>query len=301
MMMVGVIMGGTSSEREISLLTGNEIIKNLDRNKYEVLPIPITTRYELIDKVKCLDFAFIALHGTFGEDGKVQSVLETIDIPYSGSGVLSSAVCMDKNMSKKMLKYEGIKTPKWIMVKKLEDIDYNILQEIGYPLVVKPNCGGSSIGTFIVKNNEEVEKAVCDALKYDSEIMIEEYIQGEEMTCCILNGEVLPIISIKPKSEFFDYSSKYDDNGAEENIIQLPDTLQKKIEDISNKCWNIFKCKAYARVDIIVKNEEVYVLEIDTLPGMTPNSLFPKSAQAKGIDFSQLLDYIIEYSIEKED
>lgn len=300
-MMVGVIMGGTSSEREISLLTGKEIIKNLDKNKYEVLPIPITTRYELIDKVKCLDFAFIALHGTFGEDGKVQSVLETIDIPYSGSGVLSSAVCMDKNMSKKMLKYEGIKTPQWIMVKKSEDIDYNILEEIGYSLVVKPNCGGSSIGTSIVKNNEELKKSVCEALKYDSEIMIEEYIQGEEMTCCILNGEALPIISIKPKSEFFDYKSKYDDDGAEEKVVELPHALQKKIEDISKKCWNIFKCSAYARVDVIVKNEEVYVLEINTLPGMTKNSLFPKSAQAKGIDFSQLLDYIIEYSMEKED
>ncbi|MCY6370136.1 D-alanine--D-alanine ligase [Clostridium ganghwense] len=300
-MMIGVIMGGTSSEREISLLTGKEIIENLDKEKYEVLPMPITTGFELIDKVKCIDFAFIALHGTFGEDGKVQSVLETIDIPYSGSGVLSSALCMDKNMSKKILKAEGIKTPDWIMVKSLEDIDYNILEKMEYPLVIKPNCGGSSIGTFIVKDNTQVEKTVCEALKYDSEIVIEKYIQGKELTCCILNGEVLPMISIKPKSEFFDYSSKYDAGGAEEKIIELPSELKNKVEDIATKCWNVFKCSSYARVDIILKDEEIFVLEINTLPGMTKNSLFPKSAKAKGIGFSQLLDHIIEYSIEKED
>ncbi len=296
-MQIGVIMGGISAEKEVSLLTGKEIIENLDKDKYEVIPIPINSQYELIDSVKCLQFAFIALHGKFGEDGRIQAILESIGVPFSGCGVLASALCMDKNISKKLFITEGIKTPQWIIVKDENEVDYSIIENIGYPLIVKPNSGGSSIGTIKVNSKEELKEAVIEALKYDDEIIIEEYIKGEEITCCILNGEVLPIISINPKSEFFNYSSKYDKGGAEEKIIELPRTLREKVEEISLKCWDTFKLKVYARVDMIIKNEEVYVLEINTLPGMTENSLFPKSAAAYGLNFSQLLDKIVQYSL----
>ena len=296
-MQIGVVMGGISTEKEVSNLTGKYIIENLDKNKYEVLPIPKNTKYELIDRAKCLEFAFIALHGSFGEDGQVQAILESIGVPYSGCGVLSSALCMDKDMSKKVFIAENIKTPKWTMVKREEEIDYNKIDEIGYPIIVKPNNGGSSIGITLVNHEDDLKDAVKQALKYDEEVMIEKYIKGEEITCCMLNGKVLPILSIKTKEEFFNYSSKYDDNGAEENIIELPEALKTRVEEICIKCWKSFKLRVYGRIDIIIKDGEIYVLEINTIPGMTKNSLFPKSAKAYGLSFSQLLDKIIESSL----
>ncbi|MBU3143519.1 D-alanine--D-alanine ligase [Clostridium sp. CF012] len=296
-MKVGVIMGGISAEKEVSLQTGKQIIENLDSDKYEVVPISINNKYEFIAAAKSLQFAFIALHGKFGEDGRIQAILESLGVPFSGCGVLASALCMDKNISKKLFVSEGIKTAKWIIVKDENKIDYSVIENMGYPLIVKPNSGGSSIGTILAYSRLELKDGVCEALKYDDEIIIEEYIKGEEITCPILNGELLPVISINPKSELFNYSSKYDNDGAEEKIIELPRIIREKVEEISLKCWNTFKLKVYARIDMIIKDEEVYVLEINTLPGMTPNSLFPKSAQAYGLNFSQLLDKIIQYSL----
>ena len=296
-MKVGVIMGGISAEKEVSLQTGKQIIENLDSDKYEVIPISINSKYDFIDTAKSLQFAFIALHGKFGEDGRIQAILESIGVPFSGCGVLASALCMDKNISKKLFVSEGIETAKWIIVKDENKIDYSVIENMGYPLIVKPNSGGSSIGTILAYSRLELKDGVCEALKYDDEIIIEEYIKGEEITCPILNGELLPVISINPKSELFNYSSKYDNDGAEEKIVQLPRIIREKVEEISLKCWNTFKLKVYARIDMIIKDEEVYVLEINTLPGMTPNSLFPKSAQAYGLNFSQLLDKIIQYSL----
>lgn len=179
-MKIGVIMGGISSEREVSLNSGKEIVNCLDKNKYEVVPIVIDKKRDVLEKVKDIDFAFIALHGKFGEDGTIQSVLETMDIPYSGCGPLTSAICMDKDMSKKVLKSADINTAKWICVKSIEEIDYDKLDEIGYPVVVKPNCGGSSVATNIVKKKEDIENNVKLALDYDTEVVIEKYIQGDE-------------------------------------------------------------------------------------------------------------------------
>jgi D-alanine-D-alanine ligase len=297
-MKIGVIMGGNSSERDISLLTGKEMIENLDKNKYEVIKIEINSRKDLIEKVQNekIDFALLALHGKFGEDGGAQAILEGLNVPYSGSGMASSSLCMDKDITKRLMSTEGINTPRWITIKKHQEIDYNLLVEIGYPVVVKPVSGGSSIGTFIVKNSEQVMDAVLGAFDYDDEIMIEKYINGTEITCCILAGRMLPIVSVKPNSEFFDYKSKYADNGSEESIIVLAPELQNKVEGFCNKCWNLFKCQVYARIDIIIKDNEPFVLEINTLPGMTKNSLFPKVARTINMDFSEFLDEIIELS-----
>lgn len=296
-MKVGVIMGGVSSEREISLLSGKEICKYLNTEKYEVVEVRINREEELSDKIRGVDFAFIALHGSFGEDGKVQAILENLKIPYSGSGVLSSALCMDKNLSKKLFKVEDILTPQWVLVTD-NNFNFEIIKHLGFPMVVKPNSGGSSIGTFIVKCETELRDAVSKALKYDREILIEEYLEGEEITCCILNGKLLPILGILPKDEFFNFSSKYDAGGAEEIIVSFPKDITEKIIQIVETCWKVFKLKAYARIDMIIKRGKIYVLEINTLPGMTANSLFPKSAQGCGISFSELLDKIIEYSLE---
>lgn len=296
-MKIGVIMGGISSEREVSLKTGRGMVENLNKEKYEIVPIVIDTKVEIIEKTKDIDFALLALHGKFGEDGNIQAVFEALDIPYSGCGVLTSALCMNKNLTKKIIKEEGLYTAPWIMVRNTEELQGEAVYRLGFPLVVKPNCGGSSVGTFIVNNENELYEMVEKALSYDSEVMLEKYLAGEELTVPMLNGEVLPILSIKPVNNFFDYFSKYEDNGAIEEIKILDKELETLIKEMSRKCWEVFKCEVYARIDIIVSEGIPYILEINTLPGMTKNSLFPKSAKAIGLSYSELLDAIIEYSI----
>jgi D-alanine-D-alanine ligase len=296
-MKIGVIMGGISSEREVSLNSGKEIVKYFNKEKYEVIPIVIDKKDEVIDKTKGIDFAFIALHGKFGEDGIIQAVLETMDIPYSGCGPLASGVCMDKDITKKILRSTGINTADWLSVKSIEEIDYDFIQKMGYPVVVKPNCGGSSVATNIIKKKEDIENAVSLALDYDTEVMIEEYIKGDEITCCILDGKMLPVIAIKPKAEFFDYTAKYADGGSDEIIVEFEEGLQNKIEKMALNCWKVLKCSVYVRVDMIIKEGVPYVLELNTLPGMTKNSLFPKSAKAVNMSYTDLLDKITEYSL----
>ncbi|NLM44420.1 MAG: D-alanine--D-alanine ligase [Clostridiales bacterium] len=298
-MRIGVIMGGISSEREVSLNTGKEIMNNLDKKKYEVIPIVINNKEDIIEKTKDIDFAFLALHGKFGEDGIVQAVLETLNIPYSGCNPLASGICMDKSITKSILKTAGVSTAQWLIIKSIYELDLKKVEKIGYPVVVKPNSGGSSVATFIVNEEKGLKEAITEAFKWDYEVMIEKYIKGEEITCCILDGELLPVISIRPKSDFFDYSSKYADGGADEIIIDLDSPIKDKVEEAALKCWNHLKCSVYARVDMIIGEDDIYVLEINTLPGLTKNSLFPKSAKAYGLSFTELLDRIVELSIKE--
>lgn len=297
-MKIAVIMGGISSEREVSLNSGREVYNNLDRNKYDVIKIVIDDKKDIFTKLTDdIDFAFLALHGKFGEDGCIQSVLETMDIPYSGCGPLSSGLCMDKNITKTILRHSNLPTADWLVVKSVNEINFNKINEIGYPLFIKPNCGGSSVATFLIKSEKEVLDAVTKVLEVDECAMIEKYIPGEEYTSFILNGEVFPTISIKSTSEFFDYTSKYGENGAKEEVVYLEENIQSKINEISKTCWNIFNCKAYVRVDIIISDNTPYVLELNTLPGLTKTSLIPRSAASRNISFSELLDKIIEYSM----
>ena len=298
-MKVGVIMGGISSEREISLKSGEQVLLNLNKDKYEeIIPIIINSKSEVIEKINGIDFAFLALHGQFGEDGTIQGLLETMGIPYSGCGVLPSAICMNKGLTKRIVKTAGVDTAKWLIIKSVAEIDYKKIKELKYPIFIKPNNGGSSVATFLVRNEYEVEKAVREGLKYDKEIIIEEYIDGKEITSFVLNGEVFPTVGIKSKNgEFFDYSSKYEENGAEEEVVFLEENLQEKINKISKKVWDILGCNSYVRIDMIVREGVPYLLEVNTLPGMITQSLIPKSAKVKGLEFSDLLDKIIEYSL----
>lgn len=297
-MKVGVIMGGVSSEREVSLMTGKEMIAHLDKNRYEVYPIEINDKRELISKTEGIDMALLALHGQYGEDGTVQGTLDSLGIPYTGSGVLSSSVCMDKDLSKKLLRYEGLTTADWIMVSSMEELAAADVEGLlGYPVVVKPNAGGSSVGTRIVRDADALASAVEEALRWDRYVMIEQMIEGEEITCPILNGEMLPIVSIKPNSEFFDYTSKYEEGEADEQVIELHAELQERVRTAALQCYKALKCSVYARIDIILKEEIPYILEVNTLPGLTKNSLLPRSAEAAGYSFSGLLDAIIETSL----
>lgn len=296
-------MGGISSEREISLKSGESIVNNIDKNKYEVVPVVIDKKEDILTKVKGLDFALLALHGQFGEDGTVQSVLQTMGIPYSGCGSLSSAACMDKDMTKSLLKAAGINTAPWVNVRKGEEINYDEISKLGYPVFVKPTHGGSSVATFMIKEEKDIANAVAEGFKWDNEVMIEKFIKGDEITCPILGKEMFPVIAIKPSDEFefFDYTSKYIDGGAEEVVVQLEENLHKKVEEMAIDTFKALKCDAYARVDMIVTSEGVpYILEVNTLPGMTKASLFPKSAAGKGLEFSELLDAIIQESLKVE-
>lgn len=299
-MKIGVVMGGTSSEKEISMLTGKEIMENLNKDKYEVIQIVINSKKELIEKIQKenIDFVFLALHGKFGEDGTAQAILEGLNIPYSGSGILASSLCMDKDISKRLMRAGDINTAQWITIKRHQEIDYKLLEEIGYPLVVKPVNGGSSIGTNIVLNSGDILDAILKSFDYDDEVMIEKYIRGKEITCSILDGKLLPVIEINPTAEFFNYKCKYADNGSKDIIIELEEPLKAKVEEICHKCWSLFKCNVYGRIDIIVQDNEPFVLEVNTLPGMTKYSLLPMSAKAINISFQQLLENIITLSLE---
>ncbi|MGL5084660.1 MAG: D-alanine--D-alanine ligase [Clostridium sp.] len=300
-MKVGVLMGGISSEREVSLNSGKSIMENIDTNKYEVVPIVIDKKTDIITKVAGLDFALLALHGKFGEDGTVQSVLQTLDIPYSGCGPLSSALCMDKDLTKRILKEHNIRVAKWINVKSVEEIDYNAIEDMGYPVFIKPTNGGSSVATFKITKKEDVENAVVEGLKWDTEVMIEEFVKGDEITCPVFEDEMFPVVIIKPKTEFFDYAQKYSAGGAEEFVIELEKNLHTEVKQMALDTYKALKCSVYARVDMIITEEGVpYILEINTLPGMTSTSLFPISAKAKGVSYSGLLDMIIETSMKEK-
>lgn len=302
-MKIGVIMGGISSEREISLKSGESILENIDTNKYDIAKIVIDKKDDIVNKVRDekIDFALLALHGQFGEDGTVQSVLQSLDVPYSGCGPLSSAACMDKDMSKNLLKAAGIRTAPWINLRDISELNFEDIEELGYPVVIKPTHGGSSVATFIIKDKSEVLNAVEEGFKWDNEVMIEKFIKGEEITCPILANEMYPVVAIKPNAEFFDYAAKYNDGGSDEFVIELEENLHKEVEEMALATYRALKCSVYARVDMIVTEEKVpYILEVNTLPGMTKNSLFPKSAAGKNMSYSELIDSIIDESLKEK-
>ncbi len=300
-MKIAVIMGGISSEREVSLDSGNEIYKYLDKEKHDVSKVILDTKSDILEKLdRDTDFAFLALHGKYGEDGVVQCILDSLDIPYSGCNPLTSGILMDKNYTKIILHGEDLPTAPWIVVKSIDKIDYDKIDELGYPVFIKPNSGGSSVATFKVKSKEEVEEAVKKGLEVDECVMIEKYVKGVEHTSFVLNGEVYPTIRIVSDQEFYDYEAKYsDDHPAHKEIVELDKDLQEEINSISKKCWDIFNCKGYVRVDFIVDEEnKPYVLELNTLPGMTSHSLIPMSARSRGIEYPQLLEKLMEVSLE---
>ena len=297
---VVVIMGGISSEREVSLNSGNSVLGAIDREKYDVEKLIIDEPMDVINKMpKDVDFALIVLHGKFGEDGTIQAMLESMNIPYSGCNPLTSAICMDKNMTKKVLKASNIPTAPWTVAKSLDSIDYDAIEKMGYPVFIKPNSGGSSVATFKVDKKEDVKEAVKKGLEVDDTVMIEGFLPGDEFSSFVLNGEIYPTIKITSPNEFFDYESKYatGENAAKEEIVYLEESLQNQVNTISKQCWNEFNCRAFVRVDLILSNGTFYVLELNTLPGMTEASLIPKSANARGLSYSQLIDKIIEYSL----
>ncbi len=292
---IGVLMGGLSREREISLKTGRAILKALLEKGYNAYGIDVG--YDLAEKLlrERIEVAFIALHGRYGEDGTIQGMLEMMGIPYTGSGVLASALALNKIMAKKIFLYEKIPTPPFEVVRR-EDIEKKADQlSIPLPFVVKPSREGSTLGVSIVKRPEEILPALQEAGKYDEEILVEAFVKGKEITVGILHEIPLPIIEIAPKSGFYDYYSKYT-KGETEYIIPAPLNREKYLyaQEVSLRAFRALGCSDCARVDLMTDEEgNPFVIDVNTMPGMTETSLLPKAAAHAGIPFGDLVEKIL--------
>lgn len=291
-------MGGISSERDVSIKIGKDIIKNIDKEKYCVNEIIINDKKDIYKYIDKIDFAFLTTVGEFGEDGKLQSILESLDIPYSGCGVLSSAICMNKDFTKSRLNNYKINTPKWISIKSIDEIDFEYINKIGYPMIVKPNEGGSSINTFLVNDDYELKEKASLVIENAKCVIIEEFIRGKEYSVFILDGEPLTPISIK-KNGIYNYKDKYINANEIKCVDKLDYDIESNIKLISKKCWKLLNCEVYARIDIILKNNKVYVLEVNTLPSLANGSLIDKIIKHENIEMKELLDKIINISLLK--
>ena len=314
-MRIGVLMGGPSSEHEVSLNTGQNVLENLDKTKYEPVAIKISKTGKWFlngrpanqpDALKGHDIVFNALHGTFGEDGKVQGILEHSGIKYTGSGIAGSAVAMDKFHSREIFKLAGLNVPR--TMKYMAQLNFFINKIVKLPVVVKPCSNGSSVGVQVVEDMAKLDKAVVAAFKLDKDVLVEEFIKGRELTCGVLENfnsqpvSALPVTEIIPvkNHKFFNYDAKYKTGHSNEiTPAPLDETLTKKVQDIAIRTHQVLGCSGYSRTDMILKqgNGTIYVLETNTLPGLTKNSLFPKAAQTASLTFTQLLDKIIESSL----
>lgn len=295
-MKIAVLYGGPSSEREISLKSGSAVINALNNLKIKNFPVIVNNDLKWVDTIKKVkaDFVFIALHGKFGEDGTVQSILEFLKIPYSGSGVLASALSMNKPKAKEIFTFNKIQTPPWRVITRADEI-----RDFSTPFVVKPIDEGSAIGVSVVFNHREIKAALKTAFKYGKKILVEKYIDGTELTVAILGKTALPVIEIVPKGKFYDFDSKYKP-GMSEHIIpaRLPKTILKKSQEIALKAFRSLGCKAFGRVDIKVNSEkEIFVLELNTIPGMTQTSLLPDAARAAGLSFEEMILEMIKHSL----
>lgn len=343
-MKVVVLAGGTSTERDVSLISGAGIYNALKSKGHQVVLVDVYLGYagESADDIfsvqkdwveginavgenapdieaikasrvnaseeaaKCFfgpnvlsicqqaDVVFMALHGANGEDGKIQATFELFGIPYTGTDYISSAIAMDKALSKDIFVANGIPTAKGYSVEIGEE-----LQDIGYPCVVKVNTGGSSVGVYIVHNEEERAEALEKAKAYDNRVVIEQFVDGREFSCGVIDGKALPIIEIAPKEGFYDFKNKYQP-GKTNDICpaNLSEEDTKKYQAVIEKAYTALRLRSYARIDFMVnKKGEMFVLEANTLPGMTPSSLLPQEAAVIGMDYPSLCEKLIEVSL----
>ncbi len=343
---VALIIGGLSAEREVSLASGKGILpalRELGHNVRVIDPIygdkevseevifkdmvsrdcPTLEKLESIKETSyrnvltCInsrlfddiDIAFIGLHGKFGEDGRIQVLLEMRNVKYTGSDVFSSAITLDKDISKIIFKRYGVTTPGWLtLYDKLDDgkdVRSKINDSVGFPCVIKPNDEGSTVGLTIAQpdiTDEDLSKAIDLAYSYSDKVIIEQYIKGRELTVTVIGDEAYPVIEIKPKNGFYDYLHKYT-KGMTEYVCpaELDAEMEKHAKEVALSAHNSLQCSVYSRVDFILSDEnELQCLEVNTLPGMTETSLVPKSAKALGMSFAELIEKIIQISLNRK-
>lgn len=341
-MKIAVLAGGTSTERDVSIVTSKLVCQSLRRNGHKANVIDVflgTDKYSdadsffnddndldtladllaqesahvsdyekkrmdkkesflgknVVEFCKAADIVFIGLHGANGEDGKIQAMFDLMNIKYTGTDYFSSAISMDKQYTKKIFTTEGIPTPKGITLKKGHKVEY-----VPFPCVVKPCCGGSSVGVSIVNDEKEFKNALELAFALEDSVIVEEYISGGEFTCAVLDGKALPVVQIEPAEGFYDYKNKYSGKTKETCPANISKEMTEKIQYWAMKSCEAAGVTTYARVDVLVNgDEDIYCLEINTLPGMTPASLLPQEAAAVGMSYDELTEKIIQISLAK--
>jgi len=297
---IGILAGGPSSEREISLRSGNAVLCALKNAGYNAELYDLDDKpCEFLEKVD-MDVAFIALHGGFGEDGTIQKILEDLHVPYTGSDSLSSYSALDKLASKRLFDKYSVPTPKYISVDKKISFSY-IKDKCKLPVVIKPATEGSSVGLSVVRKQSQFEGALKAALKYSKHALIEEYITGRELTVGILDGKSLPVVEIIAKDSVYDYNAKYVDKGT---VYVVPAKINEKQSEEAKKtavaAHKALGCRDFSRVDIRMDgHDNMFVLEVNTIPGLTERSLLPKAAQAAGMSFTQLCEKFVELALKK--
>lgn len=317
---IALLTGGNSSEYPISLMSANEMAKHIDSEKYELYTITIReTQWLVTSGLHCdigidkndfsftfdnqktsFDFIVFAIHGTPAEDGKLQAYFDMLNIKYIGCDMLTSALSFDKHTCNSYLKNKNIKMAKSILIKNLEQVNTGALQkELGLPMFVKPNNGGSSYGASKVKQIEELIPAIEKAFKEDKAVLVEEFIKGIEITCGLVKTKkaeiVFPLTEIVYDAEFFDTETKYTDNLAQEiTPARISEQLTLECQKMSSEIYDLLNCKGLVRVDYFLSNNQFYFLELNTIPGMTANSLVPKQIRASGYTFKQIFDLMID-------
>jgi D-alanine-D-alanine ligase len=305
---VALLAGGISSEREVSLKGGQAVYDALDKDRYDVLRYdPKSDLPLLVADAGRIDFALIILHGPFGEDGTVQGLLKLLGIPYQGADVLGSSLAMNKLASKRLYEAAGLPIPPYCVLQKGQDPKENpCVRELGESLVVKPVQGGSSIGISIIHSREDLPGAVEKAFEFDSQVLVEQYIEGVELTGGVIGNrhpEPMPIIEIIPEEghAFFDYEAKYIPGRTREICpARIDPEATRTAQEFAVRAHDVLFCRGYSRTDMIMRGKEIFVFETNTIPGMTETSLLPQAAEEAGMSFSQLLDRLIELGLEKQ-
>lgn len=294
---VAVLMGGQSAERNISLITGQSVFDALSRKGVDAFTIDVNRDIANRLQETKPDFVFIALHGMGGEDGAIQGMLELMGIPYTGSGVTASAFTMDKILTKRVWRSVGVPTTDFLVLDEIED-PKEAIKQLGLPLCVKPIADGSSLGISRVVHESELNAAIIDAQQYHGGVMFEPWIKGRELTVGILGNMALPVIEIITKRDFYDYIAKYE---CDDNVYCRPEGIdeqtQHQLQDLALKAFQVTKCQAWGRVDMMFdENNQPWLMDLNTIPGMTPASLVPKAAKLAGIEFDDVILKILQES-----
>mgnify|MGYP002725545984 FL=1 len=297
-MKIGVMYGGTSAEREVSLSSGQAVVSACETLRHEVISLdPKDGLSNQLTELKSVDVVFNGLHGGDGENGVIPGFLESIGVRYTGSGNEASAICMDKRVSKALVFRKEILTPEWVSLSVEDEIPMD--HDLGYPLVVKPNGQGSTIGLTVVLESSQLKEAVALARKYDTVVLMESFVAGREITVTIIGDNAYPIVEIVPSHDLYDYECKYT-KGMTQYFCpaDLDETLTQAIKDTALRIHNLLGCRHYSRVDFrLDKNNKAWFLEVNTLPGMTETSLVPKAAGAAGLSFPDLIQAIINEAL----